>query len=341
MKIDLRLSTSALAVLTLVISATALQAGAQQNSRISDKAPAEVQGTGLPQWPFPPDLPTGPLTPDDGQPHHLPGSTEAFTLKQVYRDSAVDWFPDKHPKAPVAVIDGKAGAYRACGSCHLINGAGKPDMQNLNGLPVAYMQQQLEDMKKDLRHGSQVSGSLTNMIIAAKAASDADAKEALAYFHSIGPAKWIRVVETETVPKTIFGLHGLALPDASGEKEPIGNRIVEMPEDYERSLLRDPTSTYMAYVPRGSVAKGEAIVKTGAGGRTMACTTCHGADLRGMGDTIPPIAGRSPTAMGRQLYDFKTGARHGTASAMMKPAVDKLTDEDIVNISAYLASLPQ
>ena len=73
----------------------------------------------------------------------------------------------------------------------------------------------------------------------------------------------------------------------------------------------------------------------------MACTTCHGTDLRGMGDTIPPIAGRSPTATGRQLYDFKTGARHGKDSALMKLDVEKLTDDDIVDISAYLASLPQ
>jgi cytochrome c553 len=60
-----------------------------------------------------------------------------------------------------------------------------------------------------------------------------------------------------------------------------------------------------------------------------------------MGDTIPPIAGRSPTAIGRQLYDFKTGARRGKDSALMKPAVENLTDEDIVDVSAYLASLPQ
>ena len=302
-----------------------------------------LQHTDAPQWPYPPEAPKGsPAPPHDGvQLHHLPGSTKAYTMKEIDGPSAVDWFPETHPKVPAAVVDGKPGVYRACGSCHLINGYGKPDEQSLNGLPVAYMQQQLEDMKNDLRHSLGVQAGLINMILVAKALPEADAKEVTEYFHAIGPVKWIRVVEAETVPKTMLGRHGLWIPDPSGAKEPIGNRILEVPESYDRSLLRDPTSGYVAYVPPGSLTKGEALVKTGGGGRIMACLACHGADLRGMGDTIPPIAGRSPTVIGRQLYDFKTGVRHGKNSAMMKAAVEKLTDEDIVDISAYLAFLPQ
>lgn len=343
MHIGLRVSLAALTVLASTVSVAAFQTDTLKQSGSSYRAPAEPQSAGLPQWPYPPDPPKGgpPRPPDDGQPHHLPGSTKSFTMKEIDGTGAVDWFPDAHPKPPVAVADGKAGVYRACGSCHLIDGIGKPDEQSLNGLPVAYMQQQLEDMKNDLRRSSVEQGGQLSMVLVAKAVSGADAKEALAYFHAIGPAKWIRVVESDTVPKTTLGRHGLWIPDPSGAKEPIGNRILELTENYDRTLLRDPTSGYVAYVPTGSLAKGEALVKTGAGGRTMACVACHGADLHGMGDTNPPIAGRSPTVIGRQLYDFKTGARHGQASAMMKPSVDKLTDEDIVNISAYLASLPQ
>lgn len=342
MYVDFRVSVAAVSVLATTVSLAAFQAGAQQSPPIGSQAQTAPQHADLPQWPYPPDSATSSLPPDDGQPHHLPGSAKAYTLKQVYSDSAVDWFPDSHPKAPIAVSDGKPGAYRACGSCHLINGDGKPEMQGLNSMPVAYMQQQLEDMKNDLRHGSEVDGATTNMILAAKSVSEANAKAALEYFHSIAPAKWIRVVETEAVPKTLFGLHTLAFPDPSGAKEPLGNRILEMPESYDRALLRDSTSGYVAYVPPGSLAKGEVLVKTGGNGRTVACIACHGADLRrAMGDTIPPIAGRSPTATGRQLYDFKTGARHGKNSATMKPVVEKLTNEDIVDISAYLASLPQ
>lgn len=339
----LLVSFSAFAVLAIGVSATAFQAGSQRTPRVSYEAPPELQHTDLPQWPYTPTPAKGTavVPPDDGEAHHLPGSTKAFTTKEIDGASAVDWFPDSHPKAPAPVIDGKPGVYRACGTCHLINGYGKSDTENLNGMPVAYMQQQLEDMKGDLRHASVVNMGVITMIPVAKALPADDAKEALEYFHSIGPAKWVRVVETDTVPKTMPGPHRLTAVDTSGAKEPIGNRIIELPESFDRTMLRDPTSGFVAYVPVGSIKKGEVLVKTGAGGRTMACVACHGADLHGGGDTIPPLAGRSPSATGRQLYDFKTGARHGKNSSMMQPVVAKLTDEDIVNISAYLASLAQ
>jgi cytochrome c553 len=339
MKVGLRVSVTAIALAATATSVAGSQADSQPNTRESGKAPVELRHSGLPQWPYPPDSPQPP--PGNGQLHHLPGSIREYRMDQVYADGAVDWFPDLHPKAPAPVIDGKQGAYFACGSCHLMNGFGKPDMQSLNGLQVAYMQQQLEDMKNDLRNSSVPEPGVDHMILTAKALSETDAKEALEYFHSIGPGKWIRVVETGIVPKTMLGEHSLAFPDPSGAKEPIGNRILELAESYDRTLLRDPTSGYVAYVPRDSLAKGKVLVESGADGRTVPCIACHGADLRGRDELSPPIAGRSPTATARQLYDYKTGARHGKNAAIMKPVVEKLTDEDIVDISAHLASLPQ
>jgi len=41
----------------------------------------------------------------------------------------------------------------------------------------------------------------------------------------------------------------------------------------------------------------------------------------------------------RQLYDFQTGARHGLWSDLMKPVVAKLSDDDILDLAAYTASL--
>jgi cytochrome c553 len=54
---------------------------------------------------------------------------------------------------------------------------------------------------------------------------------------------------------------------------------------------------------------------------------------------VPPIAGRSPSYIGRALYDFQQGARAGTNAALMKPAVQKLTEDDAIALSAYIASL--
>ena len=120
--------------------------------------------------------------------------------------------------------------------------------------------------------------------------------------------------------------------------EPIGDRVIEVSDDLEQFEMRSTKVGFTAYVPTGALAKGEALVKTGGNGKTMACTMCHGPNLKGLGD-VPSLAGRSPSQLTRQLIDFQTGARHGTQSAVMKPAVSNLTTADIVAITGYLASL--
>jgi cytochrome c553 len=122
-----------------------------------------------------------------------------------------------------------------------------------------------------------------------------------------------------------------------GGTEPIGQRVIELPEDAEGAELRDPHSSFMAYVPPGSIKRGEALVTTGGGDRTVRCTACHGADLKGMGP-VPGLAGRSPIYVVRQLYSFQHGLREGLWSPLMKEAVARLTVEDMVAIAAYTAS---
>jgi cytochrome c553 len=80
------------------------------------------------------------------------------------------------------------------------------------------------------------------------------------------------------------------------------------------------------------------LVQTGAEGRSIPCTTCHGPELKG-NDTIPPIVGRSPSYLARQIHDIRAGARAGPNASQMRPVVEKLTDSDIVAITAYLASV--
>lgn len=88
----------------------------------------------------------------------------------------------------------------------------------------------------------------------------------------------------------------------------------------------------------GSVARGRALVAAG-GGRTVPCAGCHGPNLQGLG-AIPPLAGRSPTYLVRQLYDFKHGARASSGSVLMQPTVERLEIEDMISIAAYAASVP-
>ena len=75
-------------------------------------------------------------------------------------------------------------------------------------------------------------------------------------------------------------------------------------------------------------------------GKTVACQSCHGPGLRGQQDT-PGLAGRSPTYLVRQMSDMKIGNRHSEALGMMKNVIAKMTEQDMVNVAAYAATLKQ
>jgi len=280
----------------------------------------------------------GPATPDDGSPKHLDGSTQAFTLAQL-RDSfnIADWFPSDHPPAPDVVMKGRAPNLRACGLCHYPNGRGRPENSGIANLPVAYFTQQIADFKNGLRTSAETRKTNTGLMVQiAKAMTDDDVKAAAEYFGSIGPSPWIKVVETDTVPKTRLSA-GMFTPLPGSESEPIGARIIEVPAFPERTDLRDPRAGFIAYVPKGSLAKGKALV-TGGDARTTACATCHGPTLSGLGP-VPGIAGVSPSYQVRQLFDMQAGTRKGLWSPLMKAVVSRLTVDDMLAIAAYTASL--
>jgi cytochrome c553 len=239
---------------------------------------------------------------------------------------------------PEVVARGRKPDVRACGSCHRAEGTGGPENSGLAGLPGSYIVQQMVDYKSGARKFSGPQRSLALlMVAAAKAATDAEVQAAANYFSALKPKSIIKVVETDTVPKAYVARNFYVIAKG-GDKEPIGQRIVEAPVDVDQFELRDSRSQFVAYVPIGSVAKGETLVKTGGAGTTLPCATCHGHDLKGLGP-IPGIAGRSRSYVVRQLYDFKHGARVGIGSALMKATVEKLSNDDMVSVAAYLASL--
>jgi cytochrome c553 len=293
-----------------------------------------------PGWAYPVDPPGLEDPRDDGTLRHVPDSELGFSLSQV-RDSFLspDWHPQDHPPMPEIVAHGKKPDVLACGFCHRAEGTGGPENTSLAGLPAVYILQQMADFKSGARKTSVPQrGPPKAMIALAKATSAQDAEAAAAYFSTLKPRPIIQVIETNTVPKT--QVHGWHLADLkTGETELIGERIVEVPKNLEQFVSRDSRSRFIAYVPDGSVQKGKALASTGGQGRTVQCAICHGPDLKGLGP-IPGIAGRSPSYLVRQLYDFKHEARAGIGSALMKPTVEKLTLEDMVVLAAYAASLP-
>ena len=293
-----------------------------------------------PQWAFPINPPGLPAPKDDGKIHTLPGSAAQFSFAQL-RDffSPPDWYPEDHPAMPPLVAHGAQPGSFACGFCHLPTGNGRPENANIAGLPASYIIQQVQDFKSGARRSSLPDRYPQSLMtkLSVQAATEPGLAEAAAYFASLKPKPVTKVVETDAIPRVEISHWILKKSEAAGT-EPIAGRLVEVPDDFAGFDVRDGRVTYTAYVPLGSLAKGEALVKTGGSGTTIACGICHGPGLKGLGP-VPPIAGRSPSYLARQLFDIKSGARNGESAALMKPVVAQLTNEDFVAITAYLASL--
>jgi cytochrome c553 len=289
---------------------------------------------GLPAWAYNiPDKVQPSSAPATG-PVHVPASNKEYDAAKIAGNATPpDWFPQEHGPAP-AIVTGEGGVtMMACGSCHLMSGQGHPESADLAGLPVEYLVRQMNYFKTGARKDDGRMGPI------AKATSDEDIRKSAEYFAALKPIPWVKVVETGTPPRTYVataGRHRLLSPD--GGTEPIGHRIIEIPVDPQRTNDRDPHSGFLAYVPPGSIATGEVLVKTGGNGKTISCTICHGDQLKGLGE-VPRIAGLQPVYIARQLICMQNGSSAGKNAALMKKAVANLSEDDIISISAYLGSL--
>jgi cytochrome c553 len=328
----------ALAVMAATGTATALN---------SDDEPVWAWGfTTPPPSSPPPAAPVAAL--DNTTKLKLPGSNQSFTRAQIANPfGPADWFPNDHPTMPDIVGHGRDSAQPqiwACGYCHYPNGMGRPENASVAGLSYDYIVQQLIDFRSDARNTSDPRKSNTaRMTGFTKAMTDEEIRAAAKYFASMPATPWIKVVESETAPKT-KGSNGLFLALAGAEAgiEPLGQRIIETPLNAEETeILRNPRSGFIAYVPPGSIEKGEALVQSGvtvSGGKVTPCTVCHGPDLRGLGP-VPRLAGRSPSYIARQLYDMQDGNRSGSWTPLMAAVVANLGPDDLLAAAAYLASL--
>jgi cytochrome c553 len=304
------------------IAGTAL-ASAAHADRPSDTPAADRA------WAFPLKPQRG--FPDDPAPKTLGGSARQFTQAEVDDlSNPPDWYPDRHPAPPAIVVKGHRAAL-ACGACHLMSGLGHPESSDLTGLSADYIVEQMADFRSGARKDP------TRMNAIAKEVSDDEARQAAQWFASLPRQPFTRVVESASVPKSFLGPGRMRFAEPDGSTEPIGDRIITIPEDQARARLRDPYSGFVAYVPPGSLAKGRELVQTGAG-KTVPCDQCHGRTLRGQGN-VPRLAGVHPIYTVRQLHWFRDGSRNGARAPAMRSVVERLADEDILAIAAYLGAL--
>ena len=304
------------------------------------------------------------LPADDSVLLRIPGSSLALKpslFRRARGDEGVkevpDWAPETHDPMPDIVrfgrsvrdsrgelLEGEDGGIRGCGVCHSATGIGRPENAGPAGLPLAYILQQLEDFKNGLRVTSDPKKENGfRMASFAKLMTPEETRAAAQYFASLPFPQSVKVVETDTVPKT-YAAGGMfeLLEGAHAGTEPIGERIIEVAEFPELAAVRAPNSGYIAYAPVGSIKKGEALVARGQ------CVTCHGRNLGGnapgaprvkLGPLAPPLAGRSPSYIVRQLFDLKVGTRQGVMSRFMRPVITDLSPLDMLNIAAYVSSL--
>ncbi|MBI5129494.1 MAG: c-type cytochrome [Rhodopseudomonas palustris] len=293
-----------------------------------------------PVWAYPMAAKGTVPPPDDGTVRRVPDSTQGYTLTQI-RDLffALDWRPEAHPPMPSIVALGRKPNLRACGSCHRPEGVGGPENASLAGLPAAYLRRQIDDYRSGARSTAvPARAHVFRMIAALNELTAAEIDQAVGYYAALKLPARIKVVESDVVPTSTVP-NWYYTPKHDGTTEPLGDRIVEMPDDEDGFVNRDTRVTFTAHVPRGSVARGERLVAGHDAERVPACAGCHGDDLRGT-DEIPPIAGRSPSMIVRQLYEFKTGLRHGAMAEPMKANTSRMTVADMTAIAAYLATLP-
>jgi cytochrome c553 len=273
------------------------------------------------------------------KPRTVPGSSATYSLVDV-RDghNVIDWFPGDHPAMTPIMKNGPASlgeTARGCASCHLPNGKGRPENGPPAGQPAGYTIQTL----RDFRDGKRVSSdprkpNTPTMTALAKAMTEEEMRQSAEYFAAMPWTPWIRVIEADRIPEMHLEEGNMYITVGKTPTEPLAGRIVETPEDeYQANMVRNPRSGWVAYVPVGSLARGEKLVDAGR------CVTCHGTDLMGSGD-FPGIASRSPSYMMRQLWDMKRGTRNGVYTVLMKPVVADLTADDLTSIVAYLASIP-
>src|SRR5882672_8400426 len=177
------------------------------------------------EWAYPPTPKTAPL--DNVVQKQMPGSAKKYTQAQIDDGfNPPDWFPDEHPPMPEIVAIGRKPA-RACALCHLPSGDGHPESSGLAGLPAAYIIRQMTEFKPEHRKGIRAA----TMVGIGKAITDEETKSAAEYFASLKPTKgYTKIVESAAVPKSYVGGGGMRFVTENGGMEPIGSRIIELPD---------------------------------------------------------------------------------------------------------------
>jgi len=91
----------------------------------------------------------------------------------------------------------------------------------------------------------------------------------------------------------------------------------------------------------GQTFLGQAIVTYGVKDKVSACQSCHGFNGRGADPIYPMIGQQKYVYLVNQLKKWRDGSRANDMVGQMRAIAKNLTDDDILNVAAFLSSAPQ
>ncbi|SDN67913.1 Cytochrome c553 [Halomonas shengliensis] len=94
-------------------------------------------------------------------------------------------------------------------------------------------------------------------------------------------------------------------------------------------------------VDEAVLARGEQIAMRGDWDEyIVSCKSCHGPGNQGVGGTFPGIAGQHAGYIESQLRAWQAGERSNDPQNLMGAIAQRMSDEDITAVAAWLASQP-
>ncbi len=93
-----------------------------------------------------------------------------------------------------------------------------------------------------------------------------------------------------------------------------------------------------AVAAAGTAVAAAANSAAGAAKYSSSCASCHGVKGQGMG-SFPKLAGQSADMIKSKMATYKAGKQIGPQSAVMMPIASMLSDAEVENLAAHIASL--
>jgi cytochrome c553 len=136
----------------------------------------------------------------------------------------------------------------------------------------------------------------------------------------------------------------VAFRNGSRRYAPMNYLVAYLPDSYLREIAehfakqRPPfDARERTGIDQATLTRGQTLVTTGDNQKGIpACIACHGNGLTGMEPGIPGLVGLRPTYIGAQLTRWRVGEREAAEPDCMKRIASRLSDADILAVSAWL-----